>query len=143
MLGPGKRDLFEPVNYRSYVLEYQALGKNIWDFKILFILLLFMFAAVTILKQWNLNRATNKPLEYLYSFVDYSLTHADRYSPEKFDLARMRVFAEHLGNPHTAYPIIHVAGTKGKGSVSALCACSPAPGWLSCGAVHFTSPAGL
>ncbi|HWQ83941.1 MAG TPA: folylpolyglutamate synthase/dihydrofolate synthase family protein [Anaerolineales bacterium] len=61
-------------------------------------------------------------LEYLYSFVDYSLTHADRYSPEKFDLGRMRVFAEHLGSPHTLYPIIHVAGTKGKGSVSALCA---------------------
>ena len=61
-------------------------------------------------------------LEYLYGFVDYSLTHADRYSPEKFDLGRMRAFAEHLGNPHTAYPIIHVAGTKGKGSVSALCA---------------------
>lgn len=61
-------------------------------------------------------------LEYLYGFVDYSLTHADRYSPDKFDLARMRAFAEHLGNPHMAYPIIHVAGTKGKGSVSALCA---------------------
>ncbi len=61
-------------------------------------------------------------LEYLYGFVDYSLTHADRYSPEKFDLARMRAFAEYLGNPHTAYPIIHVAGTKGKGSVSAMCA---------------------
>lgn len=61
-------------------------------------------------------------LEYLYGFVDYSLTHADRYSPEKFDLGRMRAFAEHLGNPHQAYPIIHVAGTKGKGSVSALCA---------------------
>jgi len=61
-------------------------------------------------------------LEYLYGFVDYSLTHADRYSPEKFDLGRMRTFAAHLGNPHTAYPILHVAGTKGKGSVSALCA---------------------
>lgn len=61
-------------------------------------------------------------LEYLYGFVDYSLTHADRYSPEKFDLARMRVFVAQLGNPHTAYPIIHVAGTKGKGSVAALCA---------------------
>ena len=61
-------------------------------------------------------------LEYLYGFVDYSLTHADRYSPEKFDLGRMCTFAAHLGNPHTAYPILHVAGTKGKGSVSALCA---------------------
>jgi dihydrofolate synthase/folylpolyglutamate synthase len=61
-------------------------------------------------------------LNYLYSFVDYSLTRGFRYSPDKFDLARMQVFVEHLGSPHQAYPIIHVAGTKGKGSVSALCA---------------------
>jgi len=63
-------------------------------------------------------------LDYLYSFVDYSLTHSNRYSPEKFDLGRMRAFADHLGNPQSDYPIIHVAGTKGKGSVAALCASS-------------------
>ena len=34
----------------------------------------------------------------------------------------MFALMEELGNPHTKYPIIHVAGTKGKGSVSALCA---------------------
>jgi dihydrofolate synthase/folylpolyglutamate synthase len=34
----------------------------------------------------------------------------------------MRLLMEKLGNPDRAYPIIHVAGTKGKGSVSALCA---------------------
>ena len=34
----------------------------------------------------------------------------------------MRLFLEHLGHPERAYPIIHVAGTKGKGSVAALCA---------------------
>jgi len=60
-------------------------------------------------------------LEYLYTFVDYSLTRAIRYSPDQFDLGRMREFAEYLGRPQDEYPIIHVAGTKGKGSVSALC----------------------
>lgn len=61
-------------------------------------------------------------LEYLYSFVDYSLTHDLRNLPEKFDLERMRVFMEQLGHPERTYPIIHVAGTKGKGSVCASCA---------------------
>lgn len=61
-------------------------------------------------------------LDYLYSFVDYSLVRNLRYSPEKFDLSRMFAFVEALGNPQEQYPIIHVAGTKGKGSVSALCA---------------------
>jgi dihydrofolate synthase/folylpolyglutamate synthase len=61
-------------------------------------------------------------LDYLYTFVDFSLTKADRYSPEQFDLGRMRLFVERLGQPQNAYPIIHVAGTKGKGSVSAFCA---------------------
>ncbi len=61
-------------------------------------------------------------LEYLYTFVDFSLTCAFRYSPDQFDLGRMREFADYLGRPQDKYPIIHVAGTKGKGSVSALCA---------------------
>ena len=63
-------------------------------------------------------------LDYLYSFVDYSLTHSNRYSPENFDLGRMRTFVERLGNPQARYPSIHIAGTKGKGSVAALCASS-------------------
>jgi dihydrofolate synthase/folylpolyglutamate synthase len=63
-------------------------------------------------------------LDYLYSFVDYSLTHSDRYSPENFNLERMRAFVGILGNPQSQYPIIHIAGTKGKGSVAAMCASS-------------------
>jgi dihydrofolate synthase / folylpolyglutamate synthase len=61
-------------------------------------------------------------LEYLYTFVDYSLTHNLSNLPEKWDLDRMRDFLKPLGNPHQAYPVIHVAGTKGKGSVCAMCA---------------------
>jgi dihydrofolate synthase/folylpolyglutamate synthase len=63
-----------------------------------------------------------KTLDYLYSFVDYSLQKNFRNAPEKFSLARMQIFMDALGNPHRQYPIIHIAGTKGKGSVTALCA---------------------
>jgi dihydrofolate synthase/folylpolyglutamate synthase len=61
-------------------------------------------------------------LDYLYSYIDYSLKKSFRYSPDKFDLGRMRDFMTALGNPEREYKILHVAGTKGKGSVSALCA---------------------
>lgn len=64
----------------------------------------------------------NKALDYLYSFVDYSLKHSSELAKAEFNLDRMFALMEALGNPQAEYPIIHVAGTKGKGSVSALCA---------------------
>ena len=64
----------------------------------------------------------NKALDYLYSFVDYSLKHSSELAKAECNLDRMFALMEELGNPQNAYPIIHVAGTKGKGSVSALCA---------------------
>ncbi|HZM25625.1 MAG TPA: hypothetical protein VFC02_28000, partial [Anaerolineales bacterium] len=64
----------------------------------------------------------NKALDYLYSFVDYSLKHSSEIAKAEFNLDRMFALMEELGNPHEKYPIIHVAGTKGKGSVCALCA---------------------
>jgi dihydrofolate synthase/folylpolyglutamate synthase len=70
----------------------------------------------------NIEPEYQKTLDYLYSFVDYSLQRNFKFSPEKFDLSRVVKFAAALGNPQINYPIIHVAGTKGKGSVSALCA---------------------
>jgi dihydrofolate synthase/folylpolyglutamate synthase len=70
----------------------------------------------------EIETAYQDALNYLYSFVDFSLTRSFRYAPENFDLDRMREFMQKLGQPHTAYPVIHVAGTKGKGSISALCA---------------------
>ncbi|HET7009195.1 MAG TPA: folylpolyglutamate synthase/dihydrofolate synthase family protein, partial [Anaerolineales bacterium] len=61
-------------------------------------------------------------LDYLYSFVDYSLERSYRYSAEVFDLARVRTLLARLGDPHEQFASAHVAGTKGKGSVSALTA---------------------
>jgi len=61
-------------------------------------------------------------LDYIYSFVDYSLTRSLRYSPEKFDLSRMNHLLNLIGNPHRDFRIIHVAGTKGKGSICAMVA---------------------
>lgn len=61
-------------------------------------------------------------LDYLYGFVDYSLTRQLRYSPEKFNLDRMRHLMKLMGDPHLRYPVIHIAGTKGKGSTAAMIA---------------------
>lgn len=69
----------------------------------------------------NIEPAYQKTLDYLYSFVDYSLSRTFRNAPVNFNLDRLRKFASDLGNPQNNYPIIHVAGTKGKGSVSAMC----------------------
>jgi dihydrofolate synthase / folylpolyglutamate synthase len=66
----------------------------------------------------------NQALDYLYSFVDYSLKHISELAKAEFNLDRMFALlaSRELGNPQEKYPIIHVAGTKGKGSVAALCA---------------------
>lgn len=61
-------------------------------------------------------------LEFLFSFVDFSLTHQEQIAPERFELERMFTLLEKLGNPQLTFPAIHIAGTKGKGSVAAHCA---------------------
>jgi len=80
----------------------------------------------------------NKALDYLYSFVDYSLKHSSELAKAEFNLDRMFALMDVLGNPQSKYPIIHVAGTKGKGSVSALCASALQAGGYTVGL--YTSP---
>jgi dihydrofolate synthase / folylpolyglutamate synthase len=61
-------------------------------------------------------------LDYLYRFVDFSLTHRSRLAQAKFNLGRMESLLRLLGDPHQRYPVIHIAGTKGKGSTAAMIA---------------------
>lgn len=69
-------------------------------------------------------------LDYIYSFVDYSVERSFRYSADVFELDRVRELLLRLGNPEASYPSIHIAGTKGKGSVAAfVSSCLQAAGY--------------
>jgi dihydrofolate synthase/folylpolyglutamate synthase len=54
----------------------------------------------------------------LYSRINYE--RQSKAGSGHFKLQNMRRFLERLGNPHLDYPVVHVAGTKGKGSVTTL-----------------------
>ena len=84
------------------------------------------------------NQAYQAALDYLYHFIDYSRTHQQNLSPENFNLDRMHIFVETLSNPHQAYPTIHIAGTKGKGSVAVFCSTALQAGGYKVGL--YTSP---
>ena len=69
-----------------------------------------------------MNTNYQNALDYLYSFVDYSLKHASEHAKAEFNLGRMRDLMRLLGDPQNDYPIIHIAGSKGKGSTAAFTA---------------------
>ena len=59
-------------------------------------------------------------LDYIYSFTDYEKKSSYLYAPETFDLARVEKLLALLDDPHLRFKSIHIAGTKGKGSVAAM-----------------------
>lgn len=61
-------------------------------------------------------------LDYIYTFVDFSMTKGQVFTSETFDLTRMKALLEGLINPELKYPVIHIAGSKGKGSTAAMIA---------------------
>ena len=79
-----------------------------------------------------------KSLDFINSLVDYSHIPNLAYSPEKFDLQRMLDLLGLMGDPHKSFPIVHVAGTKGKGSTAVMIASVLQAGGYKVGL--FTSP---
>ncbi|HIE25353.1 MAG TPA: bifunctional folylpolyglutamate synthase/dihydrofolate synthase [Anaerolineales bacterium] len=69
-----------------------------------------------------MNKNYEKSLDYLYSFVNYSFKHSSELAKAEFNLDRMRDLMRLLGDPQNDYPIIHIAGSKGKGSTGAFTA---------------------
>lgn len=61
-------------------------------------------------------------LKWLYTHTDYERMRMVRYDAATFDLGRMRQLLAAMGNPQKSLKVVHVAGTKGKGSTCAMLA---------------------
>ncbi len=61
-------------------------------------------------------------LRWLHDHVDHERQRIVKYDQPSFNLDRMRRLLTLLGNPHEQLKIVHVAGTKGKGSTCTMVA---------------------
>jgi dihydrofolate synthase/folylpolyglutamate synthase len=81
-------------------------------------------------------------MKYTMNPMSYKDTIADLYKLQQFSikqgLENILKLTQQLGNPHNEYPVIHIAGTNGKGSTSALIQRIFSEHGFSCGL--YTSP---
>ena len=77
-------------------------------------------------------------LRYILGFSDYERRKDVAWSPARFSLARVERFCALLGRPQDAFPSVHIAGTKGKGSTAAMIHSSLGAAGLCAGL--YTSP---
>lgn len=61
-------------------------------------------------------------MEYLFGRINYERVPTSKYTTADFQLRRMSTLLERLGNPHLKIPVVHITGTKGKGSTAAMTA---------------------
>jgi dihydrofolate synthase/folylpolyglutamate synthase len=59
-------------------------------------------------------------LRFLDLRINYERDRSVPYRPEELKLSRMQELLARLNNPQQGLPIVHVAGTKGKGSTAAM-----------------------
>ncbi|MDX1965045.1 MAG: folylpolyglutamate synthase/dihydrofolate synthase family protein [Pirellulales bacterium] len=62
----------------------------------------------------------SKAIDYLLGRINYERIPMQPYQRGEFRLDRMRLLLRLLGNPQDEYGIVHITGTKGKGSTAAL-----------------------
>ena len=75
---------------------------------------------------------------FLLSRENYERWRKMPYDPVRMGLERMRQLLQEIGSPEASLPVIHVAGTKGKGSTSAMLAAALSAAGYRTGL--FTSP---
>jgi dihydrofolate synthase/folylpolyglutamate synthase len=61
-------------------------------------------------------------IEFIFGRINYERVAGVAYSADDAKLERMRRLLSLLGHPHERFPVVHVAGTKGKGSTSVMTA---------------------
>ncbi|MBA4017219.1 MAG: bifunctional folylpolyglutamate synthase/dihydrofolate synthase [Pirellula sp.] len=86
----------------------------------------------------SVEEARRGAIDFLLNRIDYERSTAVPYEERQYRLDRMRDLLARLGRPDRKLTIVHVAGTKGKGSTSALVAAALTECGHSCGL--FTSP---
>ena len=59
-------------------------------------------------------------LQYILGLTNYEKSLKELYSPGNVDLERVRELLRRLGSPESGLGIVHIAGTKGKGSTAAM-----------------------
>ncbi len=69
-----------------------------------------------------INTHYQQALDYIYSYIDYEKEPTRPRDEARYDLRRMDELLARLGNPHLKVRTVHIAGTKGKGSVAAMMA---------------------
>jgi len=61
-------------------------------------------------------------IDYVLSFADWERAPAQAFAAANFDLRRVHSLLARLGDPHVGRQTIHIAGSKGKGSVAVMIA---------------------
>jgi len=64
----------------------------------------------------------NQAEDYLNTFTNYEQIPGITYAPSDYTLKHVEELLARMGNPQSAATTIHIAGTKGKGSVAAMIA---------------------
>src|SRR5215471_4325828 len=77
-------------------------------------------------------------LAYLAQFINYETQQPLSYDSRRFNLRAFDTFLQTLGSPHLAFPSVHIAGFKGKGSTAAMVAAILSQAGLRTGL--FTTP---
>ncbi|HEV3299618.1 MAG TPA: folylpolyglutamate synthase/dihydrofolate synthase family protein [Planctomycetaceae bacterium] len=67
-------------------------------------------------------RTYEQAIEFLFGRINYERVTGIAFSSDDQKLVRMTRLLQQIGNPHEGLKVVHVAGTKGKGSTSVMAA---------------------